>query len=158
MYAVGGRFEFANFTESEPALHNVFLTIPTEEGPRAEPYFKPDCRVEFYPNVHSFLPPWERRYKHLDLQKGLAWSLTVEDCDLLTRSQGNGSNAWRRLLAQWRERFAWNDAGKEWFERVVKAVEAARKKETAELNKGRVVQPSEGDQPPPQSVPPDDPL
>jgi hypothetical protein len=119
-----------------------------EEGPRAEPYFKPECRVEFYPDVHSFLPPWKRCYEHLDLQKGLAWRLWVEDCDLLTRSQGNGSDARRLLLAQWRERFAWNDAGKEWFERVAKAVEAEYEKEMAELNNGRVVEPSEDDQPP----------
>ncbi len=35
-----------------------------------------------------------------------------------------------------------------WFERVAKAVEAAYEKEMAELNKGRVVEPSEDDQPP----------
>lgn len=148
LYATGGRFGYASFMDTEPAPQNVFLTVPTEEGPRAEPYFKPGCRVEFYPDVRSFLPPWERRYEHLDLEKGLAWSLTVEDCDLLTRSKANTSDARRLLLAEWRERFAWDDAGKEWFNRVAKAVDAAHEEETAELERERVVEPSEDDQPP----------
>jgi hypothetical protein len=148
LYATSGRFGWRSLTETEPATHNIFLTAPLQEGPRAESYFKPDRRVEFYPDVYRFLPPWERCYEHLDLQKGLAWSLWVEDCDLFTSSQGNGSNARPRLLADWRERFAWDDAGKEWFKRVAKAVEAAQEKEMAELNKGRVSQHSEDDQPP----------
>ena len=106
LYAVGGRFERASFMDPEPAPENVFLMAPLEEGPRAEPYFKPDRRIEVYTDVYRWLSPWERCYEHLDLQKGLAWSLWVEDLDLFTRSQGNGSNARRRLLAEWREQFA----------------------------------------------------
>jgi hypothetical protein len=147
LYATGGRFGWASLTDTKPATHNIFLTAPLQEGPKAEPYFKPDCRIEFYPGVYSFLPPWKRCYEHLDLQRGLALTLRIEDCDLLTCSEGNGTEARRRLLVEWRERFAWNDAGKEWFERVAKAVEAAHEKEMAELNKGHVSQRSEDDRP-----------
>jgi hypothetical protein len=136
LYAVGGRFGWASFMDPEPAPQNVFLAVPTEEGPRAEPYFRPDRRIEVYTNVYRWLSPWERCYEHLDLQKGLAWSLWIHDCDLFTRSQGNGSNAQRRLLAEWREQFAGSDAGKEWYERVAKSFEDAEAREWTELTKG----------------------
>jgi len=106
---------------------NLFLTVPLREGPEAEQYyFTPDRKVQTLPEA----------YEHLDLQKGIAWRLWIQDCDLYTVSQGNSSIAWRRLLAEWRERFAWNDTGKELHKRLVKATEGAEEKEMAEMEKG----------------------
>jgi hypothetical protein len=114
LYATGGRFGWASLTDTSPAPGNVFLTVPMSEGPEAEEYYSlADC-ADFYP------PMWSRRYQHLDLQKGLAWSLRVHDCGLLVRSEGNARASRDLLFAEWRARFAWNDAGKEWLERFTK--------------------------------------
>jgi hypothetical protein len=142
LYAVGGRFERASFMESDPARHNVFFNAPLNEGPTAEPYFRPAHRFEYLPDVYRYLHPWERYYQHLDVEKGLAWELWVEDCDLHTRSDHNGSEARRLLLAEWRENFAWNDAGKEWYQRVAKAMEDVNKTEMADMTKSYTSEPS----------------
>jgi hypothetical protein len=139
--ATAGRFGWRGMTDNSPAPDNVFLTAPLDEGPTAEPYFKPDRRIEIWPDVYRYLEPWERCYQHLDLQRGLGWNLWIEDCDLLSRSQGNSTEARRLLLEEWRENFAWNDAGKEWYERVAKMIEDVHKKEMAELMKHRAFKP-----------------
>jgi hypothetical protein len=132
LYAIGGRFESASAAERIPVDGNVFLKAPTEEGPRAEPYFKPCRKVEFYPDVYRFLAPWERCYEHGDAQRGLSWELWIEDCELLARSRTTADGR-QRLLAGWHERFAWNDEGKEWYQRVERAVKDVFEKEMAEL-------------------------
>jgi hypothetical protein len=43
LYAAGGRFGWGSFMDPDPAPQNVFLTVPMGEGPRAEPYFKPEA-------------------------------------------------------------------------------------------------------------------
>ena len=115
-------------TDERPAPDNVFLTAPLDEGPTAEPYFKPDRRIEIWHDVYRYLQPWERCYQHLDLQRGLAWELWIEDCNLFTRSEGNSAEARHLLLAEWRDKFAWDDAGKEWYERVAKLIGDAAEK------------------------------
>jgi len=120
--------------DPEHVHHNIFLAVNLEEGPSAEVYyFTPDSKVETYPNVYQRLPLWERRYRHADSQKGIAWDLWIHDCDLLAHSKGNSQQARHSLLAVWRERYAWNDAGKEWYQRITKIIEDAHKKEMAEL-------------------------
>jgi hypothetical protein len=103
----------------------IFLSIPLLEGPAAEQYYCDDEFANTYPSM------WKRHYEHTDLQKGLAWSLSVHDYDLLARSEGDWREARDLLLAEWRTRFAYNDAGKEWFGRVAKMFEdrEAREKE-----------------------------
>ncbi len=68
-------------------------------------------------------------------KRALPGASRFEDCDLFTRSQGNGSKARPYLLSEWREQFAWDDAGKEWYERVAKAVQDVNAREWAELTK-----------------------
>lgn len=108
---------------------NVFLTVPLQEGPEAEQYyFTPDRKVQTLPDVYEHLPPWQRCYENLDLQKGLAWCLWIHDCDLFTRSRGNEQEALRRLLVEWREL----SADKEWYMRVSKMFGDVEGKERAE--------------------------
>ena len=134
LYATGGRFGHASFVESGPAPENVFLSIPLSEGPAAEPYFKPDLKVEFAPQSYRYLLPWERCYQSPDAERGLAWELWINDCDLRTRTEGNETEGVARMLAGWHERFAWNEAGKAWYGRVARAIEGRYARERAELD------------------------
>jgi hypothetical protein len=113
LHATGGRF-------GDPA--SVFLAVPLSEGPPAEQYFRPALPVE-YASGACWFQPWGRFYQHLDAHKGLGWDLWIEDCDLRTRAKWNERKALDQMLADWRGRFAWNDEGKAWHERVAKAVE-----------------------------------
>jgi hypothetical protein len=125
LYATGSRFSSEDAIES---WRTVFLSIPLHEGPEAEGYYDDTC-----------LPDWNRRYRHIDSQKGLAWDLWFQDFDLRARCEGQEDEARRLLLMEWKSRFAWDDAGKQWFERIVKGIEraleesaAAKQKELAE--------------------------
>jgi hypothetical protein len=127
--SAGSLFGWAHFLNPEPAPPAMFLTVPLQEGPEAEQYyFTPDRKVQTLPDAHEQLPPWERCYEHLDLQKGLAWQLWIHDCDLFTQSQGSEQEARRRLLAEWREL----SADKEWYMRIAKMFEDVEAKERAE--------------------------
>jgi hypothetical protein len=123
-----------SLTDSFDAEGVVFLSVPLLEGPAAEQYYCDHEVANTYPSM------WKRRYEHLDLQKGLAWSLSVHDYDLLARSEGDCRESRDLLLAEWRARFAYNDAGKEWFRRVSKMFEdwdARKKTELAERSSAR---------------------
>jgi rubrerythrin len=76
---------------------------------------------------------WKRHYEHVDSQKGLAWSLSVHDYDLLARSEGDCREARDLLLAEWRTRFAYNYEGEEWFKRVTKMFEDREARKKTEL-------------------------
>jgi hypothetical protein len=146
LHATGGRFGYASFFETEPAPDNIFLAIPLSEGPRAEQYFRPAFKLEYAPNTYRYLQPWERFYQHVDVQKGLGWELWIEDCDLRIRARGNGPKAVDQMLVDWRERFAWDDDGKAWHERVANAIEDRYTQERTELDR-RVGGPPEAAEP-----------
>jgi hypothetical protein len=118
------RFALADTLDTEGA---IFLSIPLLEGPAAERYYSGDDSPNLYPSM------WKRHYEHQDLQKGLAWSLSVHDYDLLARSDGDCREARDLLLAEWRTRFAYNDAGKQWFRRVTKMFDDQDARKRTEL-------------------------
>jgi hypothetical protein len=134
--ATGGRFGYVSSVDTGPAPENVFLAIPLTEGPSAERYFKPAFRVDFAPECTRCLRPWERYYQHLDVDKGLAWDLWIDDCDLRTRTEGNETTASAQMLADWRERFAWNEEGKSWHERVSNAIQERERWESNRFSMG----------------------
>lgn len=110
------------------------LTAPLREGPRAEGYFfTPDREIETWPGVYFPLPVWKRRYLHVDAEKGVAWDLWIEDCDLFVRSEGNSRRALSLLLADWHEKFAFNETGEKWHKRVTEMFEKADQQQMAKL-------------------------
>jgi|SRR5579859_189949 len=133
LYAAGSRFRSADAMDGWRA---VFLSIPLHEGPTSEEYYDDTC-----------LAGWNRHYQHRDPQKALAWDLRIQDSDLRARSEEKEEEARRLLLADWEKQFAWDDAGKKWFERRAKRIEraleeraAARQKELAEWEKQNAAQ------------------
>jgi hypothetical protein len=127
LYATGARFGWASLTDTDPAPGNVFLSVPVGEGPQSEAYYRLSYSADLHP------PMWNRRYQHLDLQKGLAWSLAVDDCDLLAGSEGSARTSRDLLFAEWHTRFAWNEEGRDWLKRFAKIYEDREARESAKL-------------------------
>jgi len=92
-----------------------YLDIPHYEGPEAERFFKQEKKK-------IDRKAWTRFYEHSDDERGIAWQLKVEDCDLHARSQGVNWEAVELLLADWKERFYRSDEVIEWHRRIAEVL------------------------------------
>ena len=96
LLAAGSRFGYEHTREDS------LLEVPLEEGATLGMFFKPDYKTEVSPGVLKDAIPWVRCYQNIDLKKGLAWQLWIDDCELFARSGGSSWRAKQYLLADCR--------------------------------------------------------
>jgi hypothetical protein len=97
LYATGGRFGH----HGEPVNNNTFFSISRDEGEIAS-----HCLTGSHNNTSGYVDSeeaWLRHYKEIDHRHGLVWQLSVRDCELFARAQGNSWEARLLLIADYRK-------------------------------------------------------